>query len=602
MSVLKKVISFFLVASMIILSTGCGRSSNNAENAAPTETPTEAPTEAPTNAPTEAPADTSKVPADYVQKSNELMFNQSGWNYDSKNDVYWKNGVEYCTDPETLDYETMGIYVPGAYMSATDNGDGTYTCAVNKGGQIKEFTAATAPIVFPVNTEGYSAQASPTDYSYEDVSEYLKAGFIYVNAGMRGRDNGYDENKQLLYSGGAPWGVTDLKAAVRYYRFNKELLPGDSESIFTFGHSGGGAQSVLMGATGDSEMYYKYLTTIGAAMYDADGNYISDAVKGVMGWCPITSLDYANEAYEWNMGQYFTEGTRADGTWTAVLSDDLAEAYALYINELGLKDDDGKALTLEATDQGIYTAGSYYDYIKSEIEESLSDFLSDTKFPYTKSDGNNEGKTYATAEDYISGLNSKEKWITYDKDKETATITSIEAFVKHSKKASKPVPAFDDLNLNNAENMLFGTDESDALHFDPVLAKLLSTNTDKYKAFSDFSEDYATSYQDSLGMKDKLNSDIQERMNMYNPMYFLMEYYEGYQKSTVAPYWRIHSGIEQEDTAVTVEANLELALENYKGVEDVDFEIVWGQGHTTAERTGDSTMNFIEWVKDCLDD
>lgn len=33
---------------------------------------------------------------------------------------------------------------------------------------------------------------------------------------------------------------------------------------------------------------------------------------------------------------------------------------------------------------------------------------------------------------------------------------------------------------------------------------------------------------------------------------------------------------------------------------DVDFETVWGEGHTMAERTGDSTDNFINWVNGCL--
>lgn len=47
--------------------------------------------------------------------------------------------------------------------------------------------------------------------------------------------------------------------------------------------------------------------------------------------------------------------------------------------------------------------------------------------------------------------------------------------------------------------------------------------------------------------------------------------------------------------------NLALALEQYKGVESVDFETVWEQGHTTAERTEDSTSNFIAWVNECLE-
>lgn len=83
---------------------------------------------------------------------------------------------------------------------------------------------------------------------------------------------------------------------------------------------------------------------------------------------------------------------------------------------------------------------------------------------------------------------------------------------------------------------------------------------------------------------------------MYNPMYYLLDYYDGYQTSTVAKHWLIHTGIEQGDTASTVELNLALALENYDGVEDVEFTTVWGQGHAKAERTGNSTDNFIAWV------
>ena len=54
------------------------------------------------------------------------------------------------------------------------------------------------------------------------------------------------------------------------------------------------------------------------------------------------------------------------------------------------------------------------------------------------------------------------------------------------------------------------------------------------------------------------------------------------------------------DCALSTEMNLALALENTEGVKDVDFETVWGAGHTEAERTGDSTTNFIEWVNECV--
>ncbi len=82
---------------------------------------------------------------------------------------------------------------------------------------------------------------------------------------------------------------------------------------------------------------------------------------------------------------------------------------------------------------------------------------------------------------------------------------------------------------------------------------------------------------------------------MYNPMYFLSNHYDGYRSATIAPAWRIRTGIMQGDTASTVEINLALALAGY-GIDDVDFATIWGQVHTMAELTGDASTNFVAWV------
>ena len=81
---------------------------------------------------------------------------------------------------------------------------------------------------------------------------------------------------------------------------------------------------------------------------------------------------------------------------------------------------------------------------------------------------------------------------------------------------------------------------------------------------------------------------------MYNPMYYLISYYDGYQKSDVAGYFRINTGITQGDTSNVVEMNLYLALLNYG--KNANFTTVWEQGHTEAERTGDAEGNFISWI------
>ncbi len=168
------------------------------------------------------------------------------------------------------------------------------------------------------------------------------------------------------------------------------------------------------------------------------------------------------------------------------------------------------------------------------------------------------------------------------------------------KTPSKSVPAFDDLSRAKAENDVFGNDRSDYLHFDATLSNLLSGNQTTYANFPDWKASYISDYASDLQSVDKLGIGIESRLNMYNPMYYLTNYYSGYKQSTVAPYWRIHTGIKQGDTASTVEMNLALALGKYPGVKSVEFATIWGQGHTKAERTGNSTDNFVAYVNQAV--
>ena len=99
----------------------------------------------------------------YTEDTKALTLDNTAWQYDSTNDVYWQIGLGYCSTPATTDYETMGIYVPGKYFTGKVNSDGTtYTCTINSAGTVGDYTASTAPIVFPVNTAGYSAQNAPS--------------------------------------------------------------------------------------------------------------------------------------------------------------------------------------------------------------------------------------------------------------------------------------------------------------------------------------------------------------------------------------------------------------------------------------------------------
>lgn len=589
-----------------------------------------------------------------------IEIDSAAWSHDSDNDVYYQIGVQYCENPQAPNYESMGIYVPGAYFDATDNGDGTFTCTPSASGKVAGFTAATAPIVMPINTAGYSAQAAPTEYSSKGITDYLEAGFVYVYAGCRGRKMDDDA------CGAAPWGVTDLKAAVRTLRYNAETLPGDKDRIFSFGHSGGGAQSAVLGTTGDASGYDDYLAAIGAPTKDASGNALSDAIYGAMCWCPITCLIGADMAYEWNMGQFASSGTRAEGTFTRQLSQDLAAEYRDYVNALGLVDSAGAALTLEDGGEGIACSGSYYDYVKAQVETSLNNFLADTTFPYTPSNSFNadmgaggggasggpsgnrsgggpsgdfsggapsgeapsgdapsgsgpsansgsassassssgssssaESTSYETAADYIAALNGDNAWITYDEAAGTAAITGLAGFVAACKSPSKDVGAFDALDRSQAENQVFGDESTEGLHFDAVMATLLAGNADAYAELSDWDADYPSAYKEDREFTDVQGKSSDFRQELYDPICYLSDAYEAAGTSTPAPHWRIRTGITQGDAASTTEINLALALAADERVEDVDFATVWGQGHTMAERTGSSTDNFIEWVNAC---
>ena len=569
--------------------------------------------------------------AQIPEASPSLHVDNTKWNYDETNDIYYQIGLVYCAKPQATEYESLAVYVPGAYMQGVKNPDGTYTCQINPKAKVGNYTAVTAPVVMPVNTGGYAAQKAPSSYDGTGLSTYLSQGFVYVYAGCRGRSNGTNPDG-TAYDGGAPWGVTDLKAAVRYLRYNDSLIPGNKTRIFTFGHSGGGAQSALMGATGDSEMYMPYLSSIGALMKDSQGKPLSDAIDGAMCWCPITNLTQADLSYEWMMGQFSSEGTRAYGTWTRSLSRDMARAYADSLNRMGLRDEQGNVLTLTQSESGIYMAGPYYDYLKTTIETSLNNFLKDNQFPLTTGqrdfqvDGafpghgaqesmggwtppkgapvmsmpQEEPHTYNSAKEYIDALNGDNPWITYDEKTNTATISSVEAFVEHMKQATKSVGAFDDLQKAQAENLLFGNGQNDALHFDGNMTYFMEKRQNTYKNYSDYDDSIRQAYEGDMNNVDALHVDTLTRQLMYDPMTFILVPAGEKKPSTLAKHWRIHTGISQGDTALTTEVNLALALKQRKDVEDVDFATVWEKKHTMAERTGSSTGNFIQWVKDSV--
>ncbi len=189
--------------------------------------------------------------------------------------------IVYVSNPVDSVYQSMNIYIPESYFQdKTING----------------YTIDTAPIFMPNAVGGYMPAKPMTvgagrDGKPNSVSQALHQGLIVASAGARGRTL---KSEQGEYYGKAPAAIVDLKAAVRYLKANDDVMAGNANKIIVNGTSAGGAMTALLGATGDSTDYAPYLDKLGAAK-------ASDSVFAVSSYCPITNLEHADIAYEWQL-------------------------------------------------------------------------------------------------------------------------------------------------------------------------------------------------------------------------------------------------------------------------------------------------------------
>lgn len=506
----------------------------------------------------------------------------SQWLYNEEHGVYYQLQIPYCAAPADEKYEKLAVFVPQAFFNCTKNDEKTYSCVPNGAAKIADYTIHTAPWVMSLESTEYSSVLPLSEYRY--VSKFMQAGFVYVHAGYRGIEHG------------APADIADLKAAIRFIRRNKSNIPANVDLLYVFGVDSGGGQGAVLGASGDSSLYKPYLQAIGAI----EGE--SDEVHGVMAWSPLTGFESANEAYEWSMG-YTRKGLTQN---QHELSNHMARAYVDYVNNAGFRDKDNNPLILQYSERGIYQNGSYYDYVKSTIEKSLSEFLRDTKFPFTppreqyyfgqfsdekkeiKSEINPQG-TFLTRRQYLKALNLKRKWVEYDFFENKATIRSVADFMYSFKPTTKNIGAFDGFNRQQTENKLFAVTPSGGVHYDELTMNVLKNHPK------------AQEFRDDLLIQDKYGITVKQRRDMYSPLYYLLPSSSGFRSSKVAKFWRIRSGINQAETALTTEINLYLAAVRYPGVKNANFKAIWGAGHIRAEEKFNNPDDaFIRWINSSI--
>ncbi|MER5279480.1 subtype B tannase [Streptomyces sp. NPDC002809] len=351
----------------------------------------------------------------------------------------------------------------------------------------------------------------------------LVAGYVAVEPGTRGRS--LTASDGTVY-GTAPAVIVDLKAAVRYVRFNKGRIPGDTDRIVSTGTSAGGATSALLGASGDSPIYDTYLKKAGAAP-------ASDAVFATGAWCPITDLEHADGAYEWNWGALVAQSTGKVVDQT--VSKALQAQFAEYQASLKLRGLNG---------YGALTARNYDDYL-------LTTYIRPSATKYLAALPDSERTAYLAENPFITWSRSK------------ATFTWAD-YVTHIGTRKKTTPAFDAFDLSAGENNEFGEGTVESRHFTAYSLR-----------------------NDTTGLTGKrLDSDIPEKLDLMNPMYHLVKK----RNPNRSKHWWIRLGTGDTDTSHVISANLAAALDNLG--DDVNHSFYWDQGHATNADPGD----FIAWI------
>ena len=447
-------------------------------------------------------------------------------------------GIFYVTNIEDSVYQTLNIYVPDTLR----NGNET-------------------PIFLRTYIGGYMATTAKTPSASDATGRALKEGYIVCIPGSRGANSTITRNGKTIYTGTAPNGLLDLKAAIRYLRYNDARIPGSAERIIIDGTSAGGAMSALIGSTGDCHEYDEYLRHMGAAP-------TSDKVFASVCYCPITDLNHADMEYEWLYGCTNT-GVRHLSSDQIEISNELAAECPAYINSLNLKDKSGNTIT----------ADNYKDYLKTFLIASAHKALEEgCEIPDTigiiryaeKPDfgnlpvrpGNNDGRSapsfgptgtrpqFNNNTDYVTDINL-DKYLSY-----VASITPL-----------KTPPAFDQygvlIDTPTPENNVFGNPEG------------IPAN------FTDFSLRHRTHDNSAT-----LSKDMTQRVFIMNPMNFISE-----KATSVAPHWFIRHGAKDRDTSFLVPVNLATKLMN-SGF-DVNFFLPWNRPHS-----GDYNLDdLFAWIE-----
>ena len=317
-------------------------------------------------------------------------------------------GIRYVTNVEDTTYQTLNFFVPERATQQT-------------------------PILLRTYVGGYMAAEARHPSVGDATGRALAEGLCVCIPGSRGNNS----TQGGRYTGKAPNGLLDLKAAVRYLRYNDKRMAGSAERIVTDGTSAGGAMSALLGATANHPDYEPLLARMGAAK-------ARDHVYASVCYCPITDLDHADMAYEW---LYQNQRKDPEAARTA------ARSFDRYIDGLGLRNPrNGEPLTHE----------NYMDYLKTYLMASAQRFVEEGgAVP------DSLGFSFALYMPPTPGQRPGGPRRIRAKAQRTETVVDVDLEVYLAYVAArtplKGIPAFD--NLDSPECSVFGDEEDNPAHF-----------------------------------------------------------------------------------------------------------------------------------------
>lgn len=526
--------------SLMLALASCGGTSESTAPAAEDESTT----------PAVDPEDTALSFAGAVGEKYEVMLDGAPLGITKYLVTYVADPIQMAdedsTGQSTLDAfsrQTMNIYVSDI---SADDPDAAIILLVDNSGwmnsPVRDILAAGGELV--------------SDSDNNPIGAALGEGYVVAFAGTRSRGLTAADGK---YPGHAPAAVVDAKAAIRYLKLNDEEMPGSADKIVITGTSGGGALSVAVAASGNSPDYYPYLQEIGAAGIDADGSStLTDDVFATIAYCPITDLDHADIAYEWQYAATRLVDT-SGGSRTPIpdemktLSAELAAEYPSYLASLGLELEDGTSLTAETMPgaiEALVTAGVEKAMANGETVPDL-------------------GEGWTRGSDTVTN-----EWL--DIDAATNSVVSIDygkylEFVDIFTQLKK-VPAFDN----------FGTPFQGGMNE----SNLSGSEAEEYSHWLEWSWDNDSIAGNDVGLDDTsmdfdqfANTDageaVAEQMKMINPMPYLTSDTEG----DSAPYWYVRNGMRDRDTSFAVQVALFYAIQNDLTVKDANCAFVYMQGH-----------------------